>query len=285
LTHEPPIGAPAATAAGAPLFPETTARLERWRADPEVLGVLLVGSKSRGFGDELSDDDLEVVMTDHAHASLSPSDCIELGFAGGGSALGSALPQPFPPLRYDAQLLPLDDLVRKPASPLDLDHWPYERAVVLFDRDGRVAAAVAAAGAMDPTFRRARLSHASVDGSGAARRALKTSRRGLEGSARLGVARAARALLRIAFALESRWVPLDHWIERDLATLPDPERAGPAALQALAEGRPEPVLEALQRLEPRLVDAGVPPAGERLRLFFELVHPTRAAERAVHALP
>ena len=55
------------------IFPATAARLEEWKAQPGVLGVVLVGSKSRGHNDELSDDDLEVLLTDEAFAQLAPS--------------------------------------------------------------------------------------------------------------------------------------------------------------------------------------------------------------------
>ena len=44
------------------IFPQTAARLSQWQSQPDVLGVLLVGSKSRGHADELSDDDLEVLL-------------------------------------------------------------------------------------------------------------------------------------------------------------------------------------------------------------------------------
>jgi len=40
------------------LFPRTLERIAHWKADPEVLGVVWVGSKSRGYGGAKSDDDL-----------------------------------------------------------------------------------------------------------------------------------------------------------------------------------------------------------------------------------
>ena len=46
------------------IFPGTAEKLEEWKSRPEVLGVLLVGSKSRGYNDDLSDDDLEVLLGD-----------------------------------------------------------------------------------------------------------------------------------------------------------------------------------------------------------------------------
>ena len=48
------------------VFEKTRERVAQWADDPGVLGVLLVGSRSRGHADDLSDDDLEVIVTDKA---------------------------------------------------------------------------------------------------------------------------------------------------------------------------------------------------------------------------
>jgi len=257
------------------IFPETAARLEEWKQRPEVLGVLLVGSKSRGHADELSDDDLEVLLTDEAFAQIAPADCSELRIRGEG---------PQRKLIFDVQYTSLSDLKRKANSPFDLDHWPYERAGVLFDRDGSVAVAVAAAGRMDAEFRHKRLQHATIDALAAPSRAAKTLGRGAEGAGRLLIARGARALARIIFALESRWVPLDHWLEAELRTLDDPQQVGPALVSALTCGDPAPLQDALSRLEDRLAAEGIARPAERHVLFMELIHPARAAERAMHGL-
>jgi hypothetical protein len=257
------------------IFAPTAARLAEWRRDETVVGVLLVGSKSRGHGDALSDDDLEVVLTDEAYARLTPAGCVEYVSEGEGEARR---------IIYDAQYVALSHLAAKRRSPHDLDHWPYERAVVLFDRDGRTGEAAGAAAAMSDEFRRARLRHATVDAWIAVRRSSKTLGRGMEGAGRLIVARGAKALARVLFALEGRWVPLDHWLELELQTLEDEAGAGADLIAALREGQPEPLARALARLEDRLFEEGVPRAAQRTELFFELIHPSRAAERAIHGL-
>jgi hypothetical protein len=257
------------------IFPGTQARVEEWAERAEVLGVLLVGSLSRGHADDLSDDDLEVLLTDEAHARLAPEDCIEVFIEGEG---------PTRKIIYDAQLTSLSDIERKALSTFDLDHWPYERARILFDRDGRVAQAAEAAGRIDPDFRAKRLRHATIDAWVANYRAAKTLGRGWEAAGKLLVARGARAMSRLAFALESRWVPLDHWLEAELKTLDDPEQVGPAIVEALTGGTPEPLAAALARLEDRLHAEGVArPAGRR-DLFLQLIHHTNAEERAIHGL-
>ena len=274
MTDRQPSATPSLATEG--LLPATVARLEAWAADSEVLGVLLVGSKSRGHADARSDDDLEVLLTDEAFGRLAPAECHAMEVEGEGSARR---------LIYDAQLTSLAELGRKRDSVFDLDHWPYERARVVFARDPRVASAVEAAGRMDPDFRRLRLAHATVDAWFSAHRAKKTGVRGFDAAVALLVARGARALIRIVFALESRWAPLDHWLERELATLEDPTRAGDIVLEALRGRNPEALIDALDRLEDRLAAEGVARPPQRVALFLELIHPTRAGERSLHAVP
>ncbi len=257
------------------IFPQTAARLEGWKSRAEVAGVVLVGSKSRGYGDRLSDDDLEVILDDEAHARLSPTGCADYLIEGEGEARK---------VIYDAQYVPLGELEGKARSARDLDHWPYESAPVLYDRDGRVATAVAAAARMDAGFRRARLLHATVDAGVALRRAAKTKGRGMEGAALLLLARGAKALTRLLFALEWRWVPLDHWLEPELGTLKEGGGAARNLIEALRTGDPSLLNDALNSLEDRLHAEGVPRPAGRTELFFELIHPSRAEERAVHGL-
>jgi len=257
------------------IFPGTAARLEEWKADPNVLGVLLVGSKSHEHGDELSDDDLEILLTDEAYARIAPKDVLDLLFEG---------EAPNKKLIYDGEYLSLSAVEKRVDSPHDLDRWPYQSTRILFDRDGRTSAAVKAVSEMSAEFRRLRLIHATIDAGVAGRRGQKTLKRGFEGAGRLVIARGAKALSRIVFALEWRWVPLDHWLEAELKTLEDPAQIGPLIIEAVVETRPELLLEGLKRLEDRLFEEGVPRPAGRADLFYEVLHPSRAAERAIHGL-
>jgi len=257
------------------IFPETAARISRWRDDPSVLGVLLVGSKSHEHHDDLSDDDLEVVLREEAYAKLRPADGIEILATGEGSQRK---------LLYDAQFVSMVQFSSRVTSPLDLDHWPYERARVLFDREGDLLPLVESLGKMNPEFRQLRLTHATIDAWIAVYRAQKTAKRGQAASSRLLVSRAARALTRLLFALESRWVPLDHWWAAELHTLRTNPDAVELLIAGLDENDPAKLSSALELLEQALAAEGVPgPAGRR-DLFLELVHASRAEERAIHGL-
>jgi hypothetical protein len=129
-----------------------------------------------------------------------------------------------------------------------------------------------------------RLQHATIDAWIAPHRARKTARRKFEAASNLLVARGAKALARVLFALEWRWVPMDHWLEPELKTLDDPAQAGARLVEALRSGQPDPLIEALNALEDRLFAEGVARAAGRRDLFMELIHPSRAAERAIHGV-
>jgi hypothetical protein len=94
-----------------------------------------------------------------------------------------------------------------------------------------------------------------------------------------------RALTRVVFALEWRWAPLDHWWEKDLATLGDPHGARAPLLEAMRTLDPRPLETALGRLDGALAAEGVPARPEaRIELFLTLVHASNAVERARHAV-
>jgi hypothetical protein len=257
------------------VFEVTRNRVAEWSARPDVLAVLLVGSRSRGHSDDLSDDDLEVILTDESASQIAPGECSDVYIEGEGVTRR---------IIYDAEYLGLSGLRAKLQSPFDLDHWPYERAHILFHRVGEVAKIVEGLGKMDADFRAKRLKHSTIDAWIPPYRAKKCIKRGQMASARLLVSRGARALSRLAFALESRWVPLDHWLEPELKTLKDPAGLGHFIVQALLTGDPIYLENGLAALDSALLAEGIPGPKGRGDLFLELIHPENAVERAIHGL-
>lgn len=79
-------------------------------------------------------------------------------------------------------------------------------------------------------------------------------------------------------------MPLDHWWEAELGTLQDPERVGPLLVEALLSSTAEPLSKALNLLEDRLYAEGVARPTGRRDLFLEIIHPSRAGERAMHGM-
>ena len=167
-------------------------------------------------------------------------------------------------------------------SPSDADHWPYERAQTLYDCD-RVRQVVECLGQMNDNFRRKRVCYATTSLTIALGKTGKALQRGYAISAMLSLARAAKACSRVLFALEGRWCPPDHWLEKEVSTLKDPAQVGPLLLQAIKKQSLEPLREALQRLEMTFPDE-VPGREQRASLYSTIMHPTAWQDRSIHML-
>lgn len=151
------------------LFSVTRQRVADWQRDPDVRGLLLVGSKSLGFADRYSDDDLYVVLTESAYQRRLGSRPFEWL-----TQRGPGLPR----VLYDICYTSVSALSNRLDSPRDVDHWEFQRAELLFDRDGTLASLPQALAAMPGDFRRKRLMHGTLDAHMAQYRANKTLRRG-----------------------------------------------------------------------------------------------------------
>ncbi|GCE22239.1 hypothetical protein [Dictyobacter kobayashii] len=252
------------------LFPETAQFIHSLQKNENVLGILLVGSKSQGHDDSDSDDDLEVVVTETLH-NLVPR-----------------IEQYHDPvthkLRYDIRYTTLSALKQKVVSPLDTEHWPYEHASVLYDaQDGLIRDLCTAVAEMDASFRTLRIRYAAVSTTVAIGKACKALQRGYKTSSQLVVSRGAIMLARLLFALEWRWKPTDHWLEPELLTLKDPAQASLLLLEAVRSSSPYALREAMNRLENTFLQE-VPNREERAHLYGQIMHFSHASQREIHTL-
>lgn len=200
----PPPTPPSTLEDAAPELQEAVARL---RESPAVQGVLLVGSRSRGFHEGKSDFDLEVVVDDEFYAALPRSDRIALVWDG----------KPFKSrLLGDIYTEGRSAFAAKQGSPLDVDHWPYEAAQLWYDREGAIAPLVAALAAFPEEIWEPRLKLHYVDSWYHAARATKLAERGSTLNQAMVLQRAVQAALQWIFVLNQRWPPLPHWAEQAL---------------------------------------------------------------------
>src|SRR5262249_5868709 len=173
--------------------PIIAAVLREAAADPEVLGVLLGGSRGADCADERSDYDVEIVLTDSAYERRHESGRLKPGKHR--LADGQILD-----LRYKCPW----ELRRIAASP---GWWTsgYVTTRVLLDKIGEVAPALAAIVTMPEDRARADAAgflDAYLNGF---YRSLKAWRRGDELGGRLEAVESVMYLARALFALERRW--------------------------------------------------------------------------------
>lgn len=238
---------------------------------PHVQGVLLVGSRSRGFNDADADYDLEAIVDDDFHHRLAPGNRIALVWDG----------KPFESrLIGDVYTESRSALEAKAHSLLDVDHWPYESSPIWYDRDGEMADVVARLAAFPEESWEKRLNVHHVDFWYHLGRARKISERASRLNYSLVLTRAVHAYIKLIFVLNRRWPPLIHWAEQSLAHTPLRPENDVATLQEVLttlEWKPlQPLAEALL---PLLTEAGNTLHEDRMRQFLTVLSPEWEAER------
>ncbi len=240
---------------------------------PHVQGVLLVGSRSRGFNDSNADYDLEAIVDDEFHHRLDARNRIALVWDG--KAFDSRL-------IGDVYTEGRHAMEAKAQSLLDVDHWPYESAPIWYDRDGDMAELVARLAEFPEAQWITRLNVHHVDFWYHLGRARKIAERNSRLNYALVLTRAVHAYLKLAFVLNRRWPPLIHWAEQALATTPLPLRpADDIAIlnDVLATLKCEPLQTLAEALPPLLTEAGNTLHEDRLHQFLTVLSPEWAEAR------
>jgi len=173
-------------------------------ADPDVIGLLLSGSRGAGAVHAESDYDLCFVVTDEALARYGPEEKW--------------------PVRGAAANLPVKaDIWHESPGTLTVAHQPdwelpsYAEAYILLDKTGETTATLTALIHMTEEQAHAAAAAAYDDYLNNLYRSLKAWRRGNELGARLQAAESSYALLRLLFALEQRYRPYHDrlWLHLD----------------------------------------------------------------------
>jgi hypothetical protein len=183
--------------------------IKPYLAKEGVVGIYVVGSATRPFRDELSDYDIEVIVTDDVYDEL-PDDqkhvfVIEEG----------------PPRRVDHEfyLRPWSELTGMFSSTRDLSHYPYQHAVVLHDPSGDLTDVVKRLAELPHSIRRARIRVHFLEFITSLRRASKESKRKAGFDLQLIYCEALIALTKVLFLVMGSWPAGRHWSREELFIL------------------------------------------------------------------
>lgn len=177
--------------------------LEEARADPAVVGLVLGGSRGKGFETAGSDYDLYLILRDDA--------------SGRRDHYAAQYP---PPISITAYTLGEFSAHAEWGSPTDWDRYGLARAPVLLDKNGRIAPLVAAKGRV-PDDQRLPLVREALDAYlNSLYRSAKCWRNGDRLGARLEAADSLGHLLTVIFALEGRHRPYYGYLARELRACP-----------------------------------------------------------------
>ena len=163
--------------------------------DPDVIGLVMIGSRSLGFATPESDYDVFFVVTDQAFAQYaqmnsSPPRCAAIAMPAGNQDIWNESPSQLQMEKVEPWMLPA-----------------YADARVLYDRTGETTRLIDALRQMPEEQARAAIEYwydAYLNG---LYRSLKAWRWGNELGGRMEAAQTADYLLYVLFALERRWRP------------------------------------------------------------------------------
>ncbi|MDD5452891.1 MAG: hypothetical protein PHZ21_01235 [Candidatus Bipolaricaulis sp.] len=208
---------------------------QRYVGQPGVIGVYLVGSASRPFRDRISDYDLEVAVEDEAYERIGLEERHVFAIEDG------------PPRRVDHEfyLRPWSELVAMERSTLDLDHYPFQHAVILHDPQRRLAELFPRLAALPARVQATRVRVHYLETAFALGRAAKCLDRGNDLATRLVLGEGGVALTKLLAVASGSWAPTRHWAAEELRLLGVPEEI-PARMAALLSA---PTAEGIRELQ------------------------------------
>ena len=216
------------------------ALLRQVRADPDVLGVVLTGSRALGLATPSSDYDVRVILRDEADDGTR-----------------TRYPEDAYP-NVDLRLMSLRDFAAYAGwdTPFAWDRYSFAHAQILIDRTGVISAFVAEKGCIPAEHQSAHVGTALDAFINSVYRSLKCTSKGNALCARLEASEAVQHGLTVIFALEGRIRPypvaLDHELrEYPLQTFP---MTGGDLLQLIAAIVERGDVIALQRLFSAILD-------------------------------
>lgn len=201
---------------------------------PWVRGMYLVGSAARPYRDEISDFDIEIAVEDAAFVDIPLSERhvfeIDLG----------------PPRRVKHEFLlrSWSELESLAQSTRDVDHTPFQHAMIVHDPLGEVAALFEKLSILPDMVREERCRVHYVELMSAVGRSAKCFERGDTVNTRYVVSDGVAAFLKLVFLARGRWPPLRHWARNELDLL----ESGGTAVEAIERAQTAPDGDTMKNL-------------------------------------
>jgi len=176
--------------------------LQHHRKDESVLGIILVGSLAKGYGDEHSDVDLEVVVTEDRYDQLKKN-----------------AQRIIHTEEHDLIFTTIDRLQRVKESERDEDHWWYKDCPVLLDKTEKLAGILKEISKYDVSSRLERLKRYYLGYWETTLYSMRCLRHESSLSARIYAAIAMQELIRLLFNFNFQWAPKLQWAFKELPLL------------------------------------------------------------------
>lgn len=208
---------------------ELNSYLQKYYENSNVLGAIQVGSSSHYYKDINSDYDIEMVVTNEYYQSLDNNKLLVRD----------------DDTKIEILLLSKDNFESKINSTLNINHWPYIRGKLLFDRDDVIRQIIKKISEMDQDLtQRIKLHYFEfILLRSKINRILET---GEELNLQLACAQLAIIASKMAFLIQKKWPPIIYWTAQNLQYL---ENGGAQLKQLLLQVFKEPTMLSVDMLQ------------------------------------
>ncbi|MFX0064634.1 MAG: nucleotidyltransferase domain-containing protein [Candidatus Hermodarchaeota archaeon] len=176
--------------------------VQQYNTDELVLGLVLVGSVAKGYHDEHSDIDLEIVVTEERYYEQKKHHQTFIHTS-----------------QYDLSFTTMDKLQRLKNSERDEEHWAYQDCQVLLDKTGKLKEILEQIAKFDTYSRTERLKRYYLGYWQNMLASMACAKRHDSLAAKIYAAYSMRGLIRLLFNFNYRWAPKLQWAFKELPLL------------------------------------------------------------------
>ena len=192
--------------------------LQDYCVEDSVLAAIQIGSIAKGYDDESSDVDLEVIVTEEKYAAIEKS-----------------FQKFIHTDRYDLIFMTIARLQNTANSERDEDHWNYQDAVVLLDKTGGIERILKDITRYDAGSRVARLKKHYLAYWNNTLGSFSCLKHKNEWGSKIYAALAIQELIRLLFNINYRWSPRLQWASKELPLLEKKPKDLEAQIRSILE--------------------------------------------------
>ena len=176
--------------------------IEKYGQNDTILGVILIGSRGKGYQTNNSDIDLELVVTEQKFIELRDK---------GQHYIHTE--------NYDIIYKSLKELEKCKKSDIDQDHWEYKNCPIISDRTGKLSLLISEIGIYDYSRRLERLKKYYYEFWFEITGAISCLRSKNMFCRRIHASQAVKSFLSLIYNINNEWTPRLKWILKELPLL------------------------------------------------------------------
>lgn len=172
--------------------------------NPDVMGAIQVGSSSHYYKDVKSDYDIEIIVTNEFYGSISKNNLVVRDFEN----------------KVEILFMSKDIFESKIKSSLNINHWPYVKGKIIYDKEGYIKKAISKIVEYgDDWEKRIKLSYFEFILLKSKINRIRET--GEELNLKLVYAQLAIIAVNLIFVIEGKWTPIIYWTSQNILYLND----------------------------------------------------------------